>query len=173
MIRKAVYPVFALILFVFTIPLPALAMDMGVQSTARLSPISIEESLIGLRFDQSPFVITPKAGFGIEDRDSNEVFAEFPEDISTPELNVEVTEETKFTIIENLGQKGDFGDGNINTIDGVRVEYSDGWGLCRASNTTPMLVLRFEAESDEALERIKAVFREQLAKVAPDLVADF
>ncbi|HKK56384.1 phosphomannomutase/phosphoglucomutase [Marinobacter sp.] len=110
---------------------------------------------------------------GIEDRDSNEVFAEFPEDISTPELNVEVTEETKFTIIENLGQKGDFGDGNINTIDGVRVEYSDGWGLCRASNTTPMLVLRFEAESDEALERIKAVFREQLAKVAPDLVADF
>lgn len=110
---------------------------------------------------------------GIEDRDSSEVFEEFPEDISTPELNVEVTEQTKFTIIEQLGQKGDFGDGSISTIDGIRVEFTDGWGLCRASNTTPMLVLRFEAESEEALERIKSVFREQLGKAAPDLVADF
>lgn len=110
---------------------------------------------------------------GIEDRDSSEVFEEFPEDISTPELNVEVTEQTKFGIIEQLGQKGDFGDGSISTIDGIRVEFSDGWGLCRASNTTPMLVLRFEAESDEALERIKTVFREQLSKAAPDLVANF
>jgi phosphomannomutase/phosphoglucomutase len=110
---------------------------------------------------------------GIEDRDSGEVFEEFPEDVSTPELNVEVTEQTKFGIIERLGQKGDFGDGSISTIDGIRVEFSDGWGLCRASNTTPMLVLRFEAESDEALERIKSVFREQLGKAAPDLVADF
>ncbi|MFP3981311.1 MAG: hypothetical protein ACLFUY_07955 [Desulfobacterales bacterium] len=71
MIRKAIFPVLALILFVFTIPLPALAMDMGVQSTVRLSPISIEQSLIGVRFDQSPFVFTPKAGFGIEDRDKD------------------------------------------------------------------------------------------------------
>jgi phosphomannomutase/phosphoglucomutase len=110
---------------------------------------------------------------GIEDRDSSEVFEEFPEDISTPELNVEVTEQTKFAIIEQLGEKGDFGDGNVSTIDGIRVEFTDGWGLCRASNTTPMLVLRFEAESDEALERIKNVFRDQLTKAAPDLVADF
>ncbi|MBS3731350.1 MAG: hypothetical protein KGY42_00460 [Desulfobacterales bacterium] len=77
MIRKAIYPVFALILFVFTIPLPALAMDMGVQSTVRLSPISIEESLIGVRFDQSPFVFTPKAGFGIEDRDNQDTLKVF------------------------------------------------------------------------------------------------
>ncbi|TGN38727.1 phosphomannomutase/phosphoglucomutase [Marinobacter confluentis] len=110
---------------------------------------------------------------GIEDRDSNEVFEEFPEDISTPELNVAVTDETKFGIIEQLGQKGDFGDGSVSTIDGIRVEFSDGWGLCRASNTTPVLVLRFEAETEEALERIKAVFREQLTRAAPDLVADF
>ena len=110
---------------------------------------------------------------GIEDRDSAEVFEEFPEDISTPELNVEVTEQTKFGIVEQLADKGDFGDGSVSTIDGVRVDYADGWGLCRASNTTPVLVLRFEAESEEALERIKTVFREQLAKAAPDLVADF
>ncbi|OJS99064.1 phosphomannomutase/phosphoglucomutase [Marinobacter nauticus] len=110
---------------------------------------------------------------GIEDRHSDDVFADFPEDISTPELNVEVTETEKFAIIERLGKLGEFGDGNISTIDGIRVDYTDGWGLCRASNTTPVLVLRFEAETDEALERIKAVFREQLQKAAPDLVADF
>ena len=110
---------------------------------------------------------------GIEDRHSDEVFEEFPEDISTPELNVEVTESSKFTLMEQLSQEGDFGDGNISNIDGIRVDYTDGWGLCRASNTTPMLVLRFEAETDEALERIKNVFRTQLQKVAPDLVVGF
>jgi phosphomannomutase/phosphoglucomutase len=110
---------------------------------------------------------------GIEDRHCDEVFADFPEDISTPELNVEVTESTKFAIIERLGQEADFGDGNISTIDGIRVDYADGWGLCRASNTTPVLVLRFEGETDDALARIEAVFREQLAKVAPDLQMSF
>ncbi|MCK0105892.1 phosphomannomutase/phosphoglucomutase [Marinobacter sp. S0848L] len=110
---------------------------------------------------------------GIEDRHSDEVFEDFPEDISTPELNVEVTESDKFAIIERLGEQGDFGDGNVSTIDGIRVDYPDGWGLCRASNTTPVLVLRFEAETEEALERIKTVFREQLQKVAPDLGANF
>ncbi|MFV8569824.1 phosphomannomutase/phosphoglucomutase [Marinobacter sp. SBS5] len=110
---------------------------------------------------------------GIEDRHSDEVFEDFPEDISTPELNVEVTESDKFAIIERFGELGDFGDGNVSDIDGIRVDYPDGWGLCRASNTTPVLVLRFEAETEEALERIKTVFREQLQKAAPDLVANF
>ena len=110
---------------------------------------------------------------GVEDRRSDEVFEDFPDDISTPELNVEVTDSAKFDIIARLGEAGDFGDGNISTIDGIRVDYADGWGLCRASNTTPALVLRFEAETEEALERIKSVFREQLRKAAPDLVADF
>ncbi|MCK0163421.1 phosphomannomutase/phosphoglucomutase [Marinobacter sp. S6332] len=110
---------------------------------------------------------------GIEDRHSEEVFEDFPEDISTPELNVEVTESSKFSIMEQLGQEGEFGDGNISTIDGIRVDYADGWGLCRASNTTPVLVLRFEAETEEALARIKDIFRSQLQKVAPDLVAEF
>lgn len=110
---------------------------------------------------------------GVEDRQSDEVFADFPEDVSTPELNVAVTEDSKFSLVEKLSSEGDFGDGSISTIDGVRVDYPDGWGLCRASNTTPVLVLRFEAESGDALERIKTVFREQLQKVAPELVAEF
>ncbi|MEH6355454.1 MAG: phosphomannomutase/phosphoglucomutase [Marinobacter sp.] len=110
---------------------------------------------------------------GIEDRHSDEVFEDFPEDISTPELNIEVTEASKFGIVERLSAQGEFGDGRISTIDGVRVEYGDGWGLCRASNTTPALVLRFEAESEEALGRIKTVFREQLRQIAPELKATF
>ncbi|WP_018402869.1 phosphomannomutase/phosphoglucomutase [Marinobacter gelidimuriae] len=110
---------------------------------------------------------------GIEDRYSDVVFEDFPEDISTPELNIEVTEASKFGIVERLSAQGEFGDGSISTIDGVRVEYGDGWGLCRASNTTPALVLRFEAESEEALARIKTVFREQLRQVAPELNITF
>ncbi|PCM42997.1 phosphomannomutase/phosphoglucomutase [Marinobacter sp. ANT_B65] len=110
---------------------------------------------------------------GIEDRHSDEVFEDFPEDISTPELNVEVTDSSKFTIMDKLTSEGEFGDGNVSNIDGIRVDYADGWGLCRASNTTPVLVLRFEAETQEALERIKDVFRAQLKNAAPDLVARF
>ncbi|WP_148864429.1 phosphomannomutase/phosphoglucomutase [Marinobacter fonticola] len=110
---------------------------------------------------------------GIEDRDSQDVFAEFPEDVSTPELNVAVTDDNKFGIVDKLSAQGDFSGGNVTSIDGVRVDYPDGWGLCRASNTTPVLVLRFEAESEEALERIKDVFRTQLKGVAPDLELGF
>lgn len=110
---------------------------------------------------------------GIEDRTTDEVFADFPEDFSTPEINLAATDEHKFGIIEKLAREGDFGDANINSIDGIRVDYFDGWGLCRASNTTPALVLRFEAESEEALERIKNIFRIQMQKVAPDVELNF
>ncbi|MFW5823634.1 MAG: phosphomannomutase/phosphoglucomutase [Marinobacter sp.] len=110
---------------------------------------------------------------GIEDRQSSEIFAEFPEDISTPELTLEVTDESKFRIIQRLKDLADFGEANITTIDGVRVDYPDGWGLCRASNTTPVLVLRFEAENEAALERIKQIFRGQLRALAPDVSITF
>ncbi|WP_097459148.1 phosphomannomutase/phosphoglucomutase [Mangrovitalea sediminis] len=110
---------------------------------------------------------------GVEDRSSDDVFADFPEDVSTPELNVEVSEDNKFAIVEKLAKDGQFGEASISTIDGIRVDYPDGWGLCRASNTTPVLVLRFEAESEEALERIKTIFREQLQRVAPDIPLNF
>lgn len=110
---------------------------------------------------------------GIEDRTSDEVFEEFPDDLSTPELNVEVTDENKFDLVNQLSEQGDFGEGNVNTIDGVRVDFQDGWGLCRASNTTPVLVLRFEAESEAALEKIKTVFRDNLKRLAPELDLTF
>lgn len=110
---------------------------------------------------------------GIEDREADAIFAEFPEDESTPEINLPVPDDAKFALIERLATDGDFGEASITDIDGVRVDYPDGWGLCRASNTTPNLVLRFEAESSEALERIKAIFREQLQKAEPSLSITF
>ncbi|MDM1708333.1 phosphomannomutase/phosphoglucomutase [Thiopseudomonas alkaliphila] len=109
----------------------------------------------------------------LEDADSASVFAAFPLNLATPEINLEVTEATKFGIIERLQQLSNWGDGSITAIDGVRVDYATGWGLIRASNTTPVLVLRFEGESEQELQRIQAIFRQQLLSVAPDLSLPF
>lgn len=100
--------------------------------------------------------------------DADALFDAYPEDVSTPELNIDVTDEGKFSIIEGL-QALEFEGGNANRIDGVRVDYADGWGLIRASNTTPVLVLRFEAESETALERIRSEFQQRLTQVDPSL----
>lgn len=108
-----------------------------------------------------------------DNRDAEKVFAAFPNDVATPEINITVTEESKFEIIDALRSDAQWGDANLVTIDGVRVDYPKGWGLVRASNTTPVLVLRFEAETEEELARIKDVFREQLYNVAPDLNVPF
>ena len=106
-------------------------------------------------------------------RDAEQVFAAFPCDISTPEINIQVTEQSKFSIIDTLQRDGHWGEANLTTLDGIRVDYPKGWGLVRASNTTPMLVLRFEADSENELERIKEVFRAQLYSAAPDITLPF
>jgi len=100
---------------------------------------------------------------GIDDRDAHTVFGEFPEDVSTPALLMEVSESEKFSVVEELIRQGDWGDATVTTLDGVRVDYTDGWGLCRASNTTPDLMFRFEAETEAGLQRIQDVFRKQFA----------
>ncbi|KZY46669.1 hypothetical protein A3752_16930 [Oleiphilus sp. HI0081] len=69
--------------------------------------------------------------------------------------------------------KDQFVGGNISTIDGLRVEYPNAWGLCRASNTTPVLVLRFEADNEAALEEVKSIFRTQLQIVDPSIECNF
>ena len=104
---------------------------------------------------------------------AEELFETFPNDISTPEINIDVTDESKFSIIDALhdAQWGEAAE--LTTIDGVRVDYPHGWGLVRASNTTPVLVLRFEAETETELQRIKDVFHAQLKRVAPDLQLPF
>ncbi|WP_339409647.1 phosphomannomutase/phosphoglucomutase [Pseudomonas sp. EA_35y_Pfl2_R5] len=106
-------------------------------------------------------------------RDADHVFSAFPNDVSTPEINIQVTEQSKFSIIERLQRDGVWGEGNITNLDGVRVDYPRGWGLVRASNTTPVLVLRFEAETEQELERIKEIFRAQLYSAVPDLDLPF
>lgn len=99
-----------------------------------------------------------------------QMFTKIPELISTPEINLDVTEDNKFKIIENIINYATFtGAQNIITLDGIRVEYADGWGLLRASNTTPKLVGRFEAIDEVALVRIKAQFRHALQQAAPGL----
>ncbi|MDT8895091.1 phosphomannomutase/phosphoglucomutase [Halomonas sp. I1] len=102
--------------------------------------------------------------------DADAFFARYPQDIGTPEINITVTDETKFDLVERLAREGDFGDDGVKTtLDGIRVDYPDGWGLCRASNTTPVLVLRFEGKSDAALTRIRGRFADALKQVAPAL----
>ena len=90
---------------------------------------------------------------------------EFPQSVSTPELKLAVDELEKFRIIDLLLEHGDFSAGAVSTLDGIRVDFADGWGLVRASNTGPCLTLRFEADDQTSLERIKSLFRQQLHKV--------
>ncbi len=93
-----------------------------------------------------------------------------PDSISTPELNVALDQEGEnHRIIAELQRTAHFdGATEINTIDGLRVEYPDGFGLMRASNTTPVIVLRFEADTDEALARIQRDFKRVLSAAKPD-----
>ena len=106
---------------------------------------------------------------GSESRSIDEVFSQFPVTYSTPEIKIATTETKKFKVIEALAESADFGDGALTTIDGLRVDYSDGWGLIRPSNTSPVLSLRFEADAPSALERIQETFQAQLAAVDPEL----
>ena len=93
------------------------------------------------------------------------IFQELPKAFSTPEMNIDVDEDKKFKIVEGFITNSDFGDGEKNTVDGLRVNFKDGWGLLRASNTTPKLVLRFEAKSHARLKEIQDMFLDQLKKI--------
>jgi phosphomannomutase/phosphoglucomutase len=100
------------------------------------------------------------------------IFNQLPKACSTPELNINVDEKMKFKIIENFVRKSEFRDGSKVTIDGLRVDFNDGWGLIRASNTTPKLVLRFEANTPSRLEEIKNMFLNQLKLIDESIHID-
>jgi phosphomannomutase/phosphoglucomutase len=102
-----------------------------------------------------------------------EVFAELPSSISTPELKIEMEEGEPHAFIEAFSAATRFEGARLSTIDGVRADWPDGWGLVRASNTTPILVLRFEADTDEALARIQGAFRDAILAVRNDLTLPF
>ena len=91
-----------------------------------------------------------------------------PKLYSTPELNIDVTDDNKFKIIEKFAKNCQL-DGEKITIDGLRINFQNGWGLLRASNTTPKLVLRFEGDSGESLESIKESFLNELSRICPEI----
>ncbi len=108
-----------------------------------------------------------------DERSCSEVFAELPDSLSTPELLVKMNEGEHFKLIEELKQKIELPEAQLITIDGVRAEFKEGWGLVRASNTTPCLMFRFEAQNEQALGHIKALFKVQVQRLAPDLNLPF
>lgn len=108
-----------------------------------------------------------------DDRSVSSIFKELPDSINTPELKLSIPENEKFKFMEDLISKFDAQNVKIITIDGLRVEFSKGWGLIRPSNTTPYLILRFEADTQEDLIYIQSVFREQLLKLNPNLNLPF
>jgi phosphomannomutase/phosphoglucomutase len=94
------------------------------------------------------------------------IFKELPNDVSTPELTVHLDNDgEQHAFIEKFIEQSNFTEATLSTIDGVRADFKDGWGLVRASNTTPSLVMRFEAENESALERIKQNFKDQILAV--------
>ena len=106
-------------------------------------------------------------------RSSSEVFAGLPDSVNTPELNVAMQEGEPPVFMKRLLENAHFEGASVSTIDGLRADFDDGWGLVRASNTTPVLVLRFEADDAAALARIMDEFRRVMLQVEPDLKLPF
>jgi phosphomannomutase/phosphoglucomutase len=120
-------------------------------------------------FDDGPYAAVRAAEIlAKSNRSISEIFREFPESFSTPELNITVTDENKFEIIDRFMANSNI-DGDKILIDGLRVNFNDGWGLLRASNTTPKLVLRFEGDTEKSMNRIQNEFISELSRICPEI----
>jgi len=109
----------------------------------------------------------------LEPDDPSAALKALPGGVSTPEIKVEVADGNPHGFVARFQEAAKFEGARLSTIDGLRVDWNDGWGLVRASNTTPVLVLRFDADSEEALGRILRDFREQILAVDPELKLPF
>lgn len=98
---------------------------------------------------------------------------QFPHTVNTPEIIIPVNDDYKFELVKRIIEGADFSNGKVNTMDGMRVDFSYGWGLLRASNTGPALTARFEADTQENLEIIQDEFREHIALIDPDIELNF
>lgn len=106
--------------------------------------------------------------------DANWPLKHLPNAISTPELNLKMREGEPPLLVQRLKANGSFpGARQLITIDGIRAEYADGFGLARPSNTTPVVVLRFEADTPAALDRIQREFRSAIAEAWPGIDPGF
>ncbi len=106
-------------------------------------------------------------------RPADMVFAELPDSINTPELKLHTAEGENHALMQRLQAHADFPEARVTTIDGIRVDFADGFGLVRASNTTPCLVIRFEADDAAGLERIQQRFRELIRSQSPEAELPF
>jgi phosphomannomutase/phosphoglucomutase len=104
---------------------------------------------------------------------TREVFASLPNTVNTPELHLKLAEGEHYALIKELAARASFPDAQVTTIDGVRADFADGFGLVRASNTTPVLVFRFEGDNVAALERIQQRFRKLVHSARPDIILPF
>ena len=103
----------------------------------------------------------------------SDVLNALPDGVSTPEIKVDAPNGDPHGFVERFRASSRFEGARLSTIDGVRVDWPDGWGLVRASNTTPVLVLRFDGDNREALLRIQEAFRAQLLAIQPELKLPF
>ncbi|VAX01491.1 Phosphoglucomutase @ Phosphomannomutase [hydrothermal vent metagenome] len=101
------------------------------------------------------------------------VLAAIPDMVNTPEIHLKMNEGEHHLFMEKLYDSADFGSANILMIDGIRADFEDGWGLVRASNTTPTLVFRFEGKDQAALTRIQGQFKQQVLAINPNLKIPF
>jgi phosphomannomutase len=99
--------------------------------------------------------------------------AQVPNSINTPEIKIPIFDDQKFKFMQQFSELANFPDAEVISIDGLRVEFAHGWGLIRASNTTPCLVARFEADDWEQLTAIQAMFKTQLHAIDSELVIPF
>ncbi len=106
-------------------------------------------------------------------RSPSKVFASLPYGVTTPELNLHMQEGEPQSFMGLFLANATFPGAELSTIDGVRADFDDGWGLVRASNTTPCLVIRFEADDEEGLKRIQDQFRQAMLATKPDLALPF
>ena len=103
----------------------------------------------------------------------DEVFAALPDSVATPELRLEMPEHAHAEFMQQVLDAANFEDGEVTTIDGLRVDFADSWGLIRASNTTPCLILRFDGDDTVALDKVKARFKELLTGIDGNLDLPF
>ena len=108
-----------------------------------------------------------------KEKNSSDIFSELPQNLSTPEINISVSDENKFSIISKLIKILEKESGEISSLDGIRIDRDSCWGLIRASNTSPNLVLRFEGNSPQDLDDIKNVFKKAISKVDNRIKANF
>ncbi|MDG2090727.1 MAG: phosphomannomutase/phosphoglucomutase [Gammaproteobacteria bacterium] len=104
---------------------------------------------------------------------ADELINSLPVSVNTPELFIAVPEQEKFTMMQTLCGNFKLDGAKINKLDGLRVSLEGGWGLIRASNTTPNLMLRFEAENEITLQKLKELFHHEIARILPQLTLPF